>query len=775
MHRLSVPFSLCEIVACAVFLTGISVLFSGCKKDNASHSDDSDTVSTSAGPVSTDDSAAFASTDDSAAFASTDDSDTVSDSAAFTSTDDSDTVSDSAAFAATDDSNTVSDSAAFAATDDSDTVSDSAASASTDDSAEDTAVSVDSETLEVPDTESDTLPDGPHFPQMIEDDTPETLLVLPGYTAVVVGTADGSNEFIVAATHMGIQDLPDSLGNPYPLDWRGMYVARYTAEKHLVWAASAEGDIDTRAITVLSDNSVIAVGDFMYDVLFKDNTAPVSFERAPDGWRESFIAKWDSTGTLQWARRLSSQEHIHITDVDSFENDDFVICGYYNGDVIFGEGESGENVARSVDVDGDPSGGVFTARYDGDGHLIWLRPGYDAYPNMVRRPEATGVVALSDDSSVTAGRYDTRIHFWDGEISEELYIYAATDPFLVKYDSAGMIQEIAYAHTDIAGTTIAGPIASADDDSLIVGGDFNDRVYFGAFEPTETILQPQITFDPDLYIARYDADLAFEWVSPIQGITGDITSIFDRQVHDVATLSTGDALGLGNVPAPYIINPEDSNAKEIGSAPSTSDTLFVARYAEDGGLTGLMSAYSDVMVEGGQIDRMNDNGFIIAGIFESSATFYPDTFAEFTLTNQGQQEVFVYMAPFSAFDNTVPLRVDVPPEEPPPVAYVKFCNTLTLNEKSVNLSISVGFGNAQVILNADSMTCNTPVGTPCIEVESGTDVSVDLYDDEGLHLEGYILDIEPGVDYIYATAVENGRPGLASYTGDCEAIDAYSF
>jgi len=521
-----------------------------------------------------------------------------------------------------------------------------------------TVADSDSSTGNDTDTETDSVPPDTSLPDVVWPsitpvDTPETFLHMPGYSPVVAGAV---GEFALAGRYVFGTSLNNGRDDMVTFSGSGIFLSRFSQTGDLLMTAQVTGNSgEPRAIAYMENDDLLLVGTMTGDLTFHTGLDTITLPASETAIWDSFVARFNADGNLVWVEKISTDDQVRVADAAVFENGDFVITGSYAGNTVFGEGQPLEETLTSVVVGEFNSGGVFTARYGGDGTLQWVRAGRDAYPNTDRQPASNSILVHEDGSCTAVGTFDIRIHFWDGQMVEELYSYASDGLFLVRYDEDGAIADIRRSYSDYLGETTGIQASRFDDDSLLVTGDFRRRIFFGAYEPNETIVTSIDEMDFDMYIGHYAPDLSLNWVKTISGMSNAWTN----DVTAVATLADGSGLLSGTITDDQVVNPDDCNAVRLDAVDS-EETIFLSRYGSTGTVTGILTARAP-SIRVVQMDRMNEYGFILTGIISGNGTFFPDASAPVTVQPWSEEsEIYVYLGSSNAFDATVESCVPQP-------------------------------------------------------------------------------------------------------------------
>jgi hypothetical protein len=365
--------------------------------------------------------------------------------------------------------------------------------------------------------------------------------MLPGFASGVadlfVAKYDGSGN-LVWARRAGEDFIPgvvdvgkhgrgicaDTAGNSYVTGQFGtelgelsVFVARYDTNGTLLWVKHASNDgvnpsyASGSSISVDGAGNSYATGDFFGSVTFGPGEVNQTILTSGTGFdqrRNLFVAKYNSSGTLLWARQ-DGGGGAFIEDpgisVDSAGNSH--LTGSFSGNAIFGLGEPSETTLMGVSVHQD----IFVAKYDTSGALVWAK--------QASGPGNTQGLAISVDStgnSHVTGAFETSVTFGSGELNETILTgLGSQDIFVAKYASNGLLLWAKQA---------SGPKQEAgrgiDVDSLgnsYVTGVFGDvtgtagnptSVTFGAGELNQTILTTAAGSGTEVFVAKYRNDAA---------------------------------------------------------------------------------------------------------------------------------------------------------------------------------------------------------------------------------------------------------------------------
>ncbi len=155
------------------------------------------------------------------------------------------------------------------------------------------------------------------------------------------------------------------------------FIAAVETTGEVIWAKSGTGGgcagTGTYDSTSLSDDSGITVGSFSGGISFAQGT-PSQTSLTATGTSSGYIAKYDSGGTFQWAKRVTagSTGSVYISSVVSNPDGSFVVAGGISESATFGPGETNATTLTATPAPGFGFN-AFLARYNDDGTLAWAR------------------------------------------------------------------------------------------------------------------------------------------------------------------------------------------------------------------------------------------------------------------------------------------------------------------------------------------------------------------------------------------------------------------
>ncbi len=283
---------------------------------------------------------------------------------------------------------------------------------------------------------------------------------------------------------------------PYVWFMNDLFVAHYQANGQLDWATSAGGansdtgqggDDVAESVTALADGSYLVVGRFHESLTFSRGDAKevtLTSQNAYDG----FVAKYDSTGTIDWAKRIGSSGSARMNSVSVLPAGDFILTGSFSATVVVGPGEPG-----SIALNSAGSSDVLVARYTATGLPVWARRAGGSNLDV-----GEALTTFPDGSSVVVGHFSEWIAF---ELGSELQSKGFDDGFLARYAADG---ELVWAKR-IGGSDSEelSSVAALDSGAVLVAGRFaSSAITLGSQADAITLTNANETFE-DFFIAKF--------------------------------------------------------------------------------------------------------------------------------------------------------------------------------------------------------------------------------------------------------------------------------
>jgi hypothetical protein len=377
---------------------------------------------------------------------------------------------------------------------------------------------------------------------------------------------------------------------------RDMFLAKYDAIGNVVWAKSAGGanDDEMRSVKVDANGNTYVTGWFSSPTIaFGSNTLTNL------GYRDIFIAKYDATGNVVWAKSAGGTGDDAAGSFSKDATGNIYLAGYYESPtLIFG----------STTLTNAGYGDIFLAKYDTVGNVVWAKSaggtGLDGAGSFSM--DASGNIYL-------AGYYESPTLIFG---STNLTNAGSGDIFLVKYDAAG---NVIWAKS--AGGT------GLDEAVSIAVDAYGNNYLAGYFSSFNLIFDSAIltsTGSEDIFLAKYNAAGNVVWAIRAGGNGDD-------KAYSVAVDASGNIYLAGSFLSSTLI---------FGSTTLMNmgyEDIFLAKYDTDGNVFWAKST------GGNGNDYLNSvvvdvfGNTYVTGLFCSPTMVFGTT----TLTNVGFCDIFL--------------------------------------------------------------------------------------------------------------------------------------
>ena len=276
-----------------------------------------------------------------------------------------------------------------------------------------------------------------------------------------------------------------------------IFIVKYDTSGNVLWAKNAGGTSDDIGYGVSGDRvgNAYITGIFQSPIITFD-----SFTLNNAGGADIFIAKYDFSGNVLWAKSVGStgDDEGYSIATDALAN--VYVTGFFDSPTITCGSYTLTNVGNHD---------VFLAKYDSSGNVMWAT-------SAGGTDDDEGFYVATDPSgnAYITGYYASQYIIFDSYILNNT---GGDNSFLVKYDSSGNV--VWLKNIGGAGTEKGYCIAMDGSNKVCVTGGFTSALL--SFD-TITVQQPAVFNDP-MFIAEYDSSGHALWVKAL-GSGGDDNS-----------------------------------------------------------------------------------------------------------------------------------------------------------------------------------------------------------------------------------------------------------
>jgi hypothetical protein len=392
-----------------------------------------------------------------------------------------------------------------------------------------------------------------------------------------------------------------------------MYLAKYDSCGNFLWAKQANGGVDggdTYGTGLATDaaGNVYVTGYSQADTLFIGSVKLLNTAAS-----QAFIAKYNSSGIVQWAINSSGNSQNQGNAITLDANNNIYITGFYNSTTLtFGANHINSGINDGLTKD------AFIAKFDNTGTNLWVK-GTTSNPNTTGDVIGYGIGVDGSSNVYVTGAFESDyIRFGTDSVANIGY----KDIFVVKYNTSGAFQWLKTAgDTDDDGAY--GSATDATGNTYITGHiGATSTVAFGSHSVTNSAV------NPTAFIAKYDASGTAQWAKSTQG--------------DYYSYNTGNGITLDAGGNPYIIGYYSSDSLHVGNVTLFNASIanggtggdaeydvFAAKYKANGILSWARTAGGDSNDLGISIAAGINNSLYITGEYKSPAI----NFAGITLTS----------------------------------------------------------------------------------------------------------------------------------------------
>jgi uncharacterized delta-60 repeat protein len=274
-----------------------------------------------------------------------------------------------------------------------------------------------------------------------------------------------------------------------------VFIARYNPDGTLMWckhAVAGSWPVINQGITSLDNDSIVITGAFWEPSAIFGPGEPKEVFLTSDDQDDIFIARYDSDGSIVWAKRAGGLSRDGGYEITSLSNESIVVTGYFQYSAVFGPGEINE-----ITLNSEGQSDIFIGHFNSGGELVWVKQ-----CGAGGNEGGLGITILKDNSTVVTGIFSLDVIFGQGEANETILSSAGMqDMFIARYNQDGTL---IWAKSNGGSSQDEGyGVTSLSDDTIVSTGTFSRTVIFGTEELNETIMTSDNIY-PDIFVARFE-------------------------------------------------------------------------------------------------------------------------------------------------------------------------------------------------------------------------------------------------------------------------------
>jgi ribosomal protein S11 len=374
-----------------------------------------------------------------------------------------------------------------------------------------------------------------------------------------------------------------------------IFIVKYDPAGNVIWAKSA-GGIGSESGTGIStdmNGDVLVTGSFDSPTIAFD-----SYTVNNSGNDDIFVAKYDSSGNVLWAKSAGGNSYDGGNSICADANGNVLITGYFcSSSIIFGSTTLLNGSMNNAWSD------FFVAKYDPLGNLLWAKSAGGTYDE---RAEDIGTDAVGN-IFVTGFFESSTLHLDNITLTNPSF---ADEIFVVKYDTSG---NVTWAKSAVG-------LGNDEPDELSIdqGGNILVTGYFYSSTITFGSVTLSLIGSSDLFIVKYDPIGNVMWAKSAGGISSDYGA-------GIATDTLGNILQTGWFESSSIV----FGSYTLINAGIGVGNLFVTKYDASGNILWAKSAGGTGYDLSRSINVDPNGNVLVTGQFTSPTI----TFGSTVLTN----------------------------------------------------------------------------------------------------------------------------------------------
>ncbi len=288
------------------------------------------------------------------------------------------------------------------------------------------------------------------------------------------------------------------------------------------------------------------------------------------GGSDVFVAKYDPNGKIIWAKTAGGKLYDVGYGVTSDKNNDIIITGTFSNSINF----------NGIGLDGHSYSDIFVAKYDSSGNILWAHSGgSNGFYNS-----GNAVAVNSNNDIFIAGTISDTATFDNLTVTS----IGGADAIIAKYDVNGNIIWIEQAGGQ-ENYDYGNDISIDKNDNIYVTGEFSGTAFWRNFQLTSVE-------NSDIFIAKYNASGIPMWVD--QDSKYPTNAGIGISVDDAENVSVAGNMLIGDF-----------------------DDVYIGRFNKDGKKIWSTITGGNSNDQAGGIANSLNGDMVISGSFSDTASF----------------------------------------------------------------------------------------------------------------------------------------------------------
>lgn len=404
------------------------------------------------------------------------------------------------------------------------------------------------------------------------------------------------------------------------------FLAKYNSMGNIIWGRSGGGGTNDISYSVATDASgnVIITGSFDSPTM---TIGTFTLINSGIGFKDVFVAKYDSSGTLQWAKRFGGASDDEGKSISTDAAGNVYVTGNFSSTSL-------TFAASTLSCIGYPE--VFVVKYNSAGSEIWARNGVGNQPDY-----ANGITTDGLGNIFVCGTF-TGASISFGAISVPNFS-SGNDIFIVKYNSNGnpvWVREAGDNSNDEAN----GISSDFSGNIYIIGSYSSNHIVFG----TDTLwtAPPGSGSALGTFLAKYNNSGIVQWARGSDSACGQSNAA----AFGVAVKAIGNnAIYVTGYFGVQLISFDSLVLVNVNGNQAQQEDIFILKYDASGNIQWGRSgggASSDIATG---ISANNIGEFVTGYIRSSSISF--DTITANNTGNILTEDIFLYKCHYLAVSN----------------------------------------------------------------------------------------------------------------------------